>query len=46
MEICRIQSLLRHSETKIQNERQMIEDQVNKCQICQVTNTVSNPKNP
>lgn len=38
--------LLRYSKVKIKNGNQIIEDLVNSCQGCQVTNANSNPKNP
>lgn len=41
-----MKDLLRHSEIKIENGNQVIEDLVNSCQACQVSNATSNPKNP
>lgn len=38
--------LLRYSKVKIENGNQIIEDLVSSCQACQVTNAISNPKNP
>lgn len=45
MGICQMQDLLRHSEIKIENGNQVIENPVNSCQACQVTNAISNPQN-
>lgn len=46
MGICQTRDLLRHSEIKIENGNQVIEDLVNSCEAYQVTNAISNPKNP